>query len=46
MLEGTPRKVQLSPFSYIAKDRCDYFVTLTFTFKNVIVAVAVSSAVV
>ena len=31
-LEGTPRKVQLPPFSYVAKDRCDRFVTLTFTF--------------
>ena len=32
MLEGTPRKVQLPPFSYVAKDRWDWFITLTFTF--------------
>ena len=46
MLEGTPQKEELPPFSYVAKDRCDRFVTSTFTFQNVTVAVAVISAIV
>ena len=46
MLKDTPRKEELPPFSYVAKDRCDQFVTSTFTFQNVTVAVAVNSAVV
>ena len=40
MLEGTPRKEELAPFSdVVAKDRCDRFVMSMFTFQNVTVVV-------